>query len=155
MAKQGTMKNTAALLCAEARELEYVEEDSTYYVTIQLGAATRWRQYAGGTWRQDDNIRLDRPGDKAYRHEPAIYERIGPFSGQMVNGLIGQHNRWREKNAGREPGGEVQRQILVLATEETTDEAVDGANKAMKFERMIRNIVRETVVAVMSELTKK
>lgn len=154
MAK-ATVKTADPIIAADVRELEYVDDDKSYYVTLQLGESCQWRKFAGGRWVVDTENRSSDSNKKFYRHVPAIYERAGPFVGLTVNGLISKHNQWRKLNASHNKGGEIQRQLLVLATEETTDPAADPSHSEPAMGRMIRSIVRETVCAVMDEMTKK
>jgi hypothetical protein len=135
-------------------ELTYVDDDKSYYLTLQIGHGTRWRKYGGGQWKQDPNLSQDAK-EKVMVHHPAIHERCGPFSGPCVNGLIALHNKWRLRNREKATGGEIQRQLLVLATEETVDQPIDAAAGGMRMAAMIRAIVKETVTAVMEEVIGK
>uniref|UniRef100_A0A6M3LA60 Uncharacterized protein n=1 Tax=viral metagenome TaxID=1070528 RepID=A0A6M3LA60_9ZZZZ len=155
MAKATAVKTADQLLAADVHELEYVDDDKSYYVTLQLGQACRWRKFTGGQWLVDTDNRSSDPNKKSYRHVPAIYERAGPFVGLTVNGLISKHNQWRKLNSSHNKGGEIQHQLLVLATEETTDLHADASHGEPAMGRLIRSIVKETVTAVMDEMTKK
>lgn len=154
MAKTMT-KAADSVLAADVRELEYVDDEKAYYVTMQIGQSCRWRQFAGGRWVVDTENRSSNPNEKSYKHVPAIYERAGPFVGLTVNGLISEHNKWRKLNSSHNKGGEIQHQLLVLATEETTDPPADVSHSEPAMGRLIRSIVKETVCAVMDEMTKK
>lgn len=148
MAKTKEPEKAEMQFVSDVRTLDYVEDEATYYVTLQLGASNRWRGYGGGSWVEDRNYVGDSPQDRRFIHTPAIHERCGPFSGRVVNGLISTHNSWKEKNSARvRGGGEIQFQLLVLSLEATNDAAVDQGNRGSKFEDMIRTIVKETIEA--------
>lgn len=155
MVKGATKQAATALTADEVQQLEFVDDDKAYYVTLQIGANVRWREHGGGKWRRDTTFSSDDAAEKQFIHDAQLHQRVGPYSGRIVNGLIAGHNRWKELNTARKNGGEVQRQLVVLATEETDVEPVDSGARFFKFEKMIRDVAREVASAVVAEMMKK
>lgn len=110
--------------------LDYVPEDSNYYVTLQLGSRQSWGRYSG----QPRKI-VGSGKDAVGIHNPKVVE-AGPVTGKVANGLISHHNEWlydyqtRSQRHGEKTNwpGHLDRQLVVLKTQKTTDLPPSTAN---------------------------
>lgn len=139
------------LAANEVTRLEFVDDNKNYYVTLQMGSKRSWRNWEG----QPRKIEPSNSGGFARVHNPVVFEHIGPFSGRITNGLISHHNEWlkdynhREKNKW---SGHLDRQLLVLETEETADipdELKSQSNAAASLAGMVGAIVDQKLTAVL------
>jgi len=139
-------KTVSALKAQDVKPLEPVDNKGNYYVSLQFGALRSWREYSGQS--RKEVRKLDGTIDAV--HRPKVYERIGPFDGRTVNGLISSHNGWvkdyLEKRDGKSAGF-VDRQKLVLDVE-VTDETPKGTATMVPVEllsQLINSAVRQQV----------
>lgn len=137
----------------EAERLDYVDDKKNYYVTLQMGGKRSWRAWAG-KHRQAKPLPT---GGTEWVHDPVLHQSIGPFPGRIVNGLIGEHNEWVKDFTRRKEGswsGHLDRQLLVLDTEETSDipdelkKDFGSLNSFMgAFEAIVQQKIAETIGA--------
>lgn len=144
-------KEPTELLATEAQALDFVDSSKVYEGVIQLGANRRWRQYGSGRWKRESED-TDASGNKLVtsRHHPAIHE-VGPLSGKVWNGVIANHNAWIEKNKHSRPGGQIERQMLVLSMRESDAEPEDKKRGPLTL-RDVASIAETTARAVCREL---
>jgi len=153
MAKQASIPTPIA--ADDAERLDYVEDGKNYYVTLQMGGNASWDKYTG-----KKRFRQALPNGMSVvpDYEPTLHHRVGPYSGSIVNGLISTHNEWvadynrKQGRNGEKWAGHVDRQFLVLATEETNDlpeSARRSTNSLNAFQSMIEGIVQKQVSDVL------
>ena len=125
---------------------ENMADTAKYYnVSLQLGCKTRWGRYGGGRWQADPT--RDVPGKKAYLHIHAVH-KVGPISGDTVNGLILKHNAFIEANhANESPRGDVGRTVLLLDMEETTPPVLKRVGLPFDIEDLIAKVAEGVATA--------
>lgn len=139
------------LAANEVSRLDYVDDSKNYYVTIQMGSQRSWREWDG----QPRAVQPTGNGGFARVHDPLVHRDIGPFSGRTVNGLISHHNEWLKDYNHREKSkwsGHLDRQLLVLATDETTDipeELKSESRTAASLAGMVEAIVEKKITTVL------
>ncbi len=138
---------------AKANPRELAAEEKNYRAVIQLGNATRWKNFGGGTWKKDESRTKRDKHDKEVAHfdfVPAIHE-TGPISGRTLNGLISHHNSWIEANATQRPEGQMARQLLVVDFHETDEvppefaKALGGTQNMHMLETIVRSIMEPLI----------
>lgn len=149
---------------------DYVEDEKSYRVVIQLGADTSWRKYKGGRWCIDEENspphREGIPQKHAVLHVPRIHECEEIYSGKVVNGLISNHAQYldavanpemeREGEHGYEkytnPRATIGRQLLVLEIEEV-DQPCDNdpALRERQEKQKLYSVLDRIAVALENE----
>lgn len=149
MAKAKESEETVALKAEDVQILDYVDDEKFYYIDLQFGADASWRTWSGKPRRVQN-----RPdGNFDNIHDPKVVRNIGPFSGDIVNGHISGHNDWLKRHRARREkdfAGQLDRQILVLRTEETQDIPKESrAQSGMVPIGMIQSVVKDQMEALM------
>jgi hypothetical protein len=131
--------------------LEYVDPQNFYFVDLQFGAKASWRTWQG----RPRTVAPDGKGGFTHTHDPKVEHKCGPFSGKIVNGLISTHNDWLAKHRRRRDSdysGQLDRQIVVLKTEQTDSipqtKASEGMVPVSLLERLIKSAVEEQLTAL-------
>lgn len=145
------MSRTAALKGEQVKEQQFVDQSGYYYLTLQFGSQAFWRGMKGQDRIERRTTGPDGVDIKVYDHNPKIYERVGPFDGSNVNGLIQNHNDWIKLH--RQKGdsswrGHADRQLLVLGIEPTTDlpDEMKGKTFDMEFvTALLESLVQKQV----------
>lgn len=139
----------------DAERLDYVADGKNYFVTLQMGGNASWGKYTGKK-RFRQHLPNGMTATPAY--EPVVHHRIGPYTGHIVNGLISSHNEWvadynrKQGRDGEKWKGQVDRQLLVLETEETNElpaETRRATSSLNAFQSMIEGIVKQQVSDVL------
>lgn len=146
------MANTEPLMplaAADVKPLDYVEPDKFYRVAIQLGARASWRDWQG----RERAIVPRGNGVIEQVHNPKIEESIGPFSGDIVNGLISEHNSWLTTYNRRKDSdfrGQLDRQLLVLKVKETNEVPTSHQVAGMIPVSMLDRLIEDKLAAALS-----
>lgn len=149
--KSETETLSVALSVEDITELEYVDQQKFYFVDLQFGSKASWRDWQG----QPRIVAPLAGGGFSHTHNPKVEHGLGPFPGKIVNGLISSHNDWLKKHRRRKDNdyaGQVDRQMIVLKTEETeklpASLAADGVVPISMIERLVESAVQEQMSAL-------
>jgi hypothetical protein len=137
------------LEAVNVKQLDYVDPDKFYRVDLQFGAKASWRDWQG----RSRAIVPRGNGELEVVHNPKVVEAIGPFSGDIVNGLISANNEWvksynRHNNADYR--GQLDRQILVLNCRETNDLPTSHQVSGMVPVSMLDRLIEDKLAAALS-----
>lgn len=135
-------------------ELSTVNRKQNYYIALQFGSMARWRKYSGRPRKVQATAT---PGKVDRIHDPKVVYVEEPLSGKEVQGLIQSHNDWIELNRMKNHDdwrGHVDRQIMVLAFEPTTDLPPELKNKKVDGDFLV-GIVNALVQKQLDERSVK
>jgi hypothetical protein len=137
------------LKAEDVKALEFVDESKNYRVDLQFGARASWRD-----WQGRPRAVIPRGnGQLEVVHNPKVEERLGPFSGDIVNGLISEHNEWVKsfrRHKESDYRGQLDRQILVLNVRETNEIPKSHQVSGMVPVSMIDRLIEDKLAAALS-----
>lgn len=138
----------------EARLIDKQVDNAKHYnVAVQLGARRTWRRFRGGKWAPDPE--RNEPGRLAYKHLPRVH-RAGRLPGNIVNGLIAEHNKWVRANMDNiQPDGDVGRMLVVIDTEPTTPPAMRSRAFPFDLEALVSKVAESSAAAAVRAISQQ